>query len=203
MGKTMNTPQKTTLASLLKAIASNIAAMFYGKEEPTPANEFHSAVGAPAVGEYWQGQGGYYAGIMRDGEKQWHLILPRKELGLIDTSWGNYNETILGTFSRRDGQHNTALILAADQHNEIASHFTALLIDGHKDCYWPSQCENNLLFANIPEQLNQEWHWSSTQHSTQDAWFQYFDSGYQSYGSKGNSLPARAVRRIFIESPAN
>lgn len=165
---------------------------------------------APAIGQYWAGQGGFYAGIMRDGDRQWHLILAaelvdatadnsKPRTGKIESKWGTYGETIPGEFSRRDGQHNTALILAAEPDNKIASHFTALLIDGHKDFYWPSQFEQNLCCINLQEHFISEWHWSSTQFSAHGAWDQHFEDGYQYVGNKSHSLAARAVRRLIIE----
>lgn len=170
---------------------------------------------APAIGDYWNGQGGYYAGIVRDGDKQWHLILADElvdtttvngqkstysnRTGTIKSAWGAYLNEIPGEFSRCDGQHNTALILAAEPDNKIASHFTALLIDGHKDCYWPSQFEQNLLLINLPEHLEKTWHWSSTQYSAGNAWGQGFEDGYQGIYDKDGKLAARAVRRLAIE----
>ncbi len=149
----------------------------------------------PNIGEYWEGQGGFYAGIMRDSERQWHLILSQ---AVIDAPWGKYPSEISGEFSRRDGLHNTKLILAADPENVIAKMTLEINIDGHSDFYWPAQCENNLLFNNIPERMAQERHWSSTQDSARYAWIQYFDDGIQHLDSKDNSLAARAVRRLPI-----
>ncbi len=159
------------------------------EQQPTP----------PAIGQHWQGQGGIYAGIMRDADRQWHLILATKEAADIDEEWGTYGETITGEFSRRDGLHNTQLILAGEPENKIASYITSLIIDGHNDFYWPAQCENNLLFNNLPEHLSHEWHWSSTQYSARSAWSQLFEGGNQGISSKDNSLAARAVRRLSIE----
>lgn len=151
----------------------------------------------PKISEYWPGQGGTYAGIIRDGNRQWHLILADQQ-HTIEAEWGTYPNHIPGEFSRRDGRHNTALILAAEPDNTIAGHVTALLIDGHKDFYWPAECENNLLFTNLPEHLAGNWHWSSTQFSARYAWIQDFEDGYQDIYDKGYSLAARAVRRILI-----
>ncbi len=173
------------------------------------------AITPPRIGTYWIGQGGFYAGIVRDGDHQWHLILAatqadtttigHKEPNFTPTpypalkaEWGTYGETIPGEFSRRDGQHNTALILAAEPNNPIALGCSQIEIDGHSDYYWPAQCENNLLFNNLPEHFPQELHWSSTQFSALNAWNQYFEDGHQGINSKGSKLAARAVRRILI-----
>jgi hypothetical protein len=169
----------------------------------------------PRIGTYWIGQGGIYAGILRDGDRQWHLILAATQVDTntighkepaftpkpypaLTAEWGTYGETIPGEFSRRDGQHNTALILAAEPSNAIALHCSQIQIDGHSDYYWPAQCENNLLLSNLPEHFSPEWHWSSTQYSAHRAWDQDFGDGYQNIRYKCISLAARAVRRILI-----
>lgn len=43
-----------------------------------------------------------------------------------------------------------------------------------------------------------EWYWSATEVSTIYAWDQDFSNGGQSYNGKGNSLYARAVRRVKV-----
>ncbi len=202
----MSTSDKTTYQDLSNPSTTAVNALLEGTKaaEPDHRTNLRQRVSdamrtaAPAIGQYWQGQGGYYAGIMRDGDRQWHVIAADKTLGQIESKWGTYGETIPGEFSRRDGQHNTALILAAEPDNKIASRFTALLIDGHKDFYWPSQFEQNLCCINLPELFTPEWHWSSTQHSAHFAWFQYFADGYQYLYGKNCSLAARAVRRLPI-----
>lgn len=154
----------------------------------------------PRVGEYWQGQGGYYAGIMRDGDRQWHLISASHRTAFYSgASWGAMGLVCNDASSARDGMRNTYAILKADPSNRIASHFCALLIEGHKDFYWPSQCELNLLHANLPEHFEKTWHWSSTQYSARSAWYQNFEGGYQNVSSKYDKLAARAVRRILID----
>ena len=44
------------------------------------------------------------------------------------------------------------------------------------------------------------WHWSSTQHSADDAWSQYFDNGYQFLYAKKFQARARAVRMVQVSS---
>ncbi len=164
----------------------------------------------PAIGHYWNGKGGIYAGIMRDGDRQWHLILASETVEPVTEdkyqiancafkgTWGQYPNKIDGEFSRNDGLHNTQLIIAAEPENNLALNITSLTIDGHTDFYWPAQCENNLLFINLREHLTQQWHWSSTQYSARYAWFQHFAVGYQCIDDKYTSLAARAVRRELI-----
>lgn len=200
----MQDAPKTTYQDLSNASTTGVTALINGVSADekaalhVPTTTESCTHTPPAIGQYWLGQGGYYAGIVRDGDHQWHVIAADKTLGHIESEWGTYGETITGEFSRRDGQHNTALILAAEPDNKIASHFTALLIDGHKDFYWPSQFEQNLCCINLPEHFTPEWHWSSTQRSAHYAWFQGFGDGYQYFDGKDSSLAARAVRRLPI-----
>lgn len=42
------------------------------------------------------------------------------------------------------------------------------------------------------------WHWSSTQFSPDNAWFQHFDVGDHNYAHKGSRGRARAVRRFLV-----
>jgi hypothetical protein len=112
----------------------------------------------PPIGEYWEGQGGYYGGIVRDGEHQWHLIMTSHALS--DIEWGKYGNEIAGQFSRRDGLHNTQLILAGEPENAAAKFITSVNADGHGDCYWPSQGEQDLLNLNLPEHTDGKCYWS-------------------------------------------
>jgi hypothetical protein len=164
------------------------------------------------IGQYLPAKGGIYAGIIRnpDNGQQWHLFLgteteakptaDKYEIAhcAFHGTWGKYPNEIAGGFSRNDGQHNTALILAAEPENNLALSITGLNIDGHTDFYWPAQCEQNLLFINLREHFIQRWHWSSTQYSARRAWIQTFGDGYQDIHDKDDSLAARAVRRELI-----
>ena len=191
--------QKTTLANLLNAESNQVNPLIsQSVDETIEFSETTQTITPPRIGDYWNGQGGYYAGIVRDGKHQWHLLLAAKSVGHIESEWGKYSNNIRGDFSARDGLQNTCLILASEPENEIANHFTALLIDGHKDFYWPAKFEQNLICINLPEEISPEWHWSSTQYSAYLAWFQHFEDGTQGFDFKYCRYAARAVRRILI-----
>ncbi|MES2181572.1 MAG: DUF1566 domain-containing protein [Pseudomonadota bacterium] len=168
--------------------------------QPTSKTTLRDRISAnvPAPGQIWPGQGGVYVGIMRDGDNYWHLIMATGVSGVTSAHWGEYGIEIPGEVSRRDGLYNTQLILAADPANKIATYVAQLEIDGHKDFYWPAQCENNLIFINAPDHVGTGWHWSSTQYSARLAWIQYFDGGYQDSSHKDTTYAARAVRRLPI-----
>jgi hypothetical protein len=61
----------------------------------------------------------------------------------------------------------------------------------------PSRREQSLLFANLKDQFQGSYYWSSEQHAGYRgfAWCQTFGSGYQLYNEKFSCLRARAVRR--------
>ncbi|HEY3540666.1 MAG TPA: hypothetical protein VGL01_24890, partial [Trinickia sp.] len=63
------------------------------------------SIEAPAVGQYWQGQGGLYAGIMPDyeGHEPKHLVFSIDEA--VDIEWGS--DHVPEATSRTDGAANT------------------------------------------------------------------------------------------------
>ena len=46
------------------------------------------------------------------------------------------------------------------------------------------------------EAFGASWYWASTQDSADNAWYQYFDIGYQDWSSKHHRGRARAVRQV-------
>jgi hypothetical protein len=153
----------------------------------------------PRIGQKWLGQGGIYAGIIRDGDRQWHLILAVTPESKISTEWGGYGEEEPNAQSYVDGKANTFVLIASTHVHPAAQKVASLIIDEHTDFYLPAQKENNLLYINLPEHLDKKWHWSSTQGSADFAWIQDFDDGYQFIGHKNYSYAVRAVRRLPIE----
>ena len=152
----------------------------------------------PAIGQYWPGQGGHYAGIIRDTatNQQWHLILAEQKL---EGTWGEYGEKIEGEFSYTDGAANTALMAAAEPDNNTLAQIKAIDADGHQDFYLPAQKELNLIYINLQDQCDKRWHWSSTQSSSSYAWYQDFENGDQYIDYEASQLAVLAVRRLPIE----
>lgn len=152
----------------------------------------------PRIGRPWPGQGGIYAGIIagRDGAPDYHLIAAPAEHDLVDVAWGAYGKKIKGAGSYHDGRANTAAMVAAGL--ELAQRITAIEVDGHADFYLPSQAEIHLMAANLKEQMEPTWFWTSTQFSANYAWLQDFHDGIQFNGSKDYEGRARAVRRLVL-----
>jgi hypothetical protein len=65
----------------------------------------------------------------------------------------------------------------------------------------PSRRELSLLFANLREEFERVWYWSSEQHETraQLVWGQNFASGIQTVYGRPFRGHARAVRRVTSE----
>lgn len=156
-----------------------------------------TAFKVPQLGEYWEGQGGIYAGVMpaESGRRAYHLIVSVESGDELE--WGPYGKHIEGADSRIDGAANTKAIVAADGDHPAARWASEYSADGHADFYLPAQREQNLCFATIPDKFEtDDWYWSSTQYSTTFAWTQYFDDGNQLYAYKDYTGRARAVRRL-------
>lgn len=126
----------------------------------------------PPIGALWPSQGGIYAGISRgvDGAPDHHLILC--------------------TLKSDDGlDWGTALDWAA-----------ALRIEWYNDWSLPTRAESALLYANLRDEFEPRWYWTSEQYSHSNAWHQYFGGGGQDDNVKSFTGRARAVRRLIIQS---
>lgn len=153
---------------------------------------------SPKVGQYWAGKGGIYLGVIADGDRQWHLILATTPESNLRGEWGGYGNTVEGEFSFADGQHNTNLLLASNNEHPILEKIKSLTIEGHNDFYFPAQKENNLIYINAQQHVDQTWHWSSTQCSAYGAWIQGFEGGRQGVDYEDGGYAVRAVRRELI-----
>ena len=62
----------------------------------------------------------------------------------------------------------------------------------------PTRAEQALLFANLKDQFQRDWYWSSEQAGPSSAWLQLFGSGCQFSFLRSYEGRARAVRRLPI-----
>lgn len=154
----------------------------------------------PKIGEYWEGEGGHYAGLYTpfDGSEARHLIANLDNI--IVVPWGKYGVHIPGASSKFDGRINTRAILAADPKNKAVLHVTSLEVDGHKDFFWPAQLELMQAYINlgarIKNALKESWVHSSTQCSASYAWTQYFGDGGTYSWSKSYEASVLALRSV-------
>jgi hypothetical protein len=155
-------------------------------------------VGLPKLGEVFPGQGGVFAGVIRDEDgTQRALVVPTDASCSFDGAWGEYGKTVKGADSPSDGRANTEAMAAAG--SAIAKKALALSVEGHADLYIPSRREIAICEANVAHLFDKTWHWSSSQSSSHFAWLQGFTSGYVSYFSKDFKHRVRAVRSLVIQ----
>ena len=166
------------------------------------AQPVQAAFSAPAIGEYWPGQGGVNAGLMRgeNGTPDYWVIVPTHEsVKGKKLAFGGYEVDEPEAASRRDGLANTLhLVEGSGQNHPAAQWCDSLTVEGHKDLYLPAIDELALCMANVPELFEKEWHWSSSQRSANTAFGMYFVDGYQYYSAKYDELRVRPVRRLPI-----
>lgn len=64
----------------------------------------------------------------------------------------------------------------------------------------PNRIEQALLYDQKKAEFAEDWHWSNAQHAADAAyaWYQNFGFGHQGGSRKGDTLRARAVRRVLI-----
>ncbi|WP_213662827.1 DUF1566 domain-containing protein [Stutzerimonas stutzeri] len=157
----------------------------------------------PRIGEFWKGQGGIYAGLMRGEGNQpdYHLVVAIGDQAEVEEiAWGGAGQAESGAGSEWDGHANT-LALAESEHSHRAAEWAATRdVDGHRDFYLPARRELRLCWVNVPELFAGAWYWSSTQYSPDTAWIQDFDDGDQGDDHKDYEHRARAVRRVLTTS---
>jgi hypothetical protein len=156
-----------------------------------------AAVVPPAIGEYWPGQGGIYAGIMPDfvGHDPRHLIFSTDEA--IGVEWGGYLVHEPGATSSHDGEANTRALIASRYSHPAAEWADKYVKDGHTDFHLPSRQEWDVASVTIREQfVKNDWYWSSTEQSPTMAWGRNFNGHDLLYSYKTFSGRARAVRTV-------
>lgn len=162
-----------------------------------------SATTPPLPGTLWAEQGGIYLGAMKgiDGKPGYHLIAPATDDGLnAAVAWGGYGKTVQGAQCDRDGLANTLALIESSETgpHPAAAWAHSLVIGEHSDFYLPSHAEAMLGWIHAPQLFQDGIYWTSTQYSSDSAWFQTSD-GSSNIGSKGSEFEARAVRRSVIE----
>ena len=108
-------------------------------------------------------------------------------------------EEYAGLIVGKDGEASYHLILLPNQATGI-NWADAKAFAEKQGGELPTRREQSLLFANLKEQFEGEYYWSSEQYASDSdyAWFQGFGNGNQHHYTTNNKLRARAVRRLAI-----
>jgi len=113
---------------------------------------------------------------------------------------GTYIDILAYSSSVGGGDFNTSLIVEKQGFGDYGA---KLCYDyeggGYTDWYMPSKYELNLMYQHLYSNgiggFTSGFYWSSTEESTNEAWYQDFNTGGQySYPKSGNAGPIRAIR---------
>lgn len=148
----------------------------------------------PAIGEYWAGQGGIYAGVRQYPEGLCHVVFAAEDAG--KHAWGP-SGTEVDAASKIDGRDNDIPRFGNGDGFPAFTAADSYAADGHLDFCLPSIGELNHAWLYIPESFAKEAYWSSSQRSAINAFYMVFDDGSQGYGGKLNELRVRPVRRFL------
>lgn len=187
-GARIKIPERVVLRNFLDAVNGNRAVQMIAPQD------------RPKLSEYWHGQGGIYIGDMmpRNGKPGYSMISPIADcVRGKKFAFGASGKDEPGAMCRFDGLANT-IALRESAHSHPAADWTAELeIDGHRDFYWPSQCESWMQFMNGGDTFEKGWHWTSTQYGPRTAWGLYFGYGFTYDSAKICEFAVRPVRRII------
>lgn len=161
-------------------------------EIATPVAAPSTGPARPTIGEYWEGQGGHYAGDFRgtDGTVYGLIVAPGEDVGRA--SWGPTGARELSDW---DGQANTARLRNECPAAKLAAGFER---DEHSDFYLPARRELHLAAANVPHLFGKEsWYWSSTPPGEHYAWAVDFEDGSTSLYDRRYEFRVRPFRRFI------
>lgn len=176
------------------AASALFGALLSAAKEPRQTQAAAPKHTPPAIGEYWPGQGGIYAGIRQYPEGLCHVIFAAQDVG--KHAYGEHGTEVEAT-SRTDGRQNTLVLTGRNASHPAAGAAFGFTCDGHSDFYLPAIAELSHAWANIPEHFEPEWYWSSSQRSANRAFFLGFDGGSQDSTGKHHELRVRPVRRFL------
>jgi hypothetical protein len=110
----------------------------------------------------------------------------------------NEGEKLAFSITLPDGKTIHTILLPGDE--TVASWDAGMAWAKDKSGDLPDRAEQALFYKYMPEEFQEDWYWSNTQHAgySNDAWSQNFYGGNQGYNRKSAELRMRAVRRVTI-----
>ena len=153
------------------SVAEAMLKAVFTTDEPEPNDAQIVAITPPPIGDYWDGQGGIYAGLARgeNGQPDYHLVLA------MTKPQQKFTWEAAKAFAQR------------------------VTVEGHLHFTLPNRTESALLFANLRDKFDTNyWCWTGTEHSAGRAFGQSFYSGTQYDYTVTTEAPARFVRRVAL-----
>ena len=152
----------------------------------------------PAIGQYWPGQGGIYAGDFLGGDGVIYGLIvadcgPAQDIG--KAPWGQNRSLALSDW---DGLRNTTALIAAD--HPAAKLVAKYTNDGCTDFYLPARRELLLASANLHDRFgNESWYWTSTPYAggENNAWVVDFECGGANHDDCSSVFRVRPFRRFI------
>lgn len=192
----LNAPALTSVhfGSGLPSMASAFIASLLNSPEPEAlaAAPAPDDTGRPAIGEYWPGQGGIYAGDFRSSDGTVYGLIVGKEEDIGRARWAQDGERDLSDW---DGLANTAALRNDCPAAKLAADY---VIDGHTDFYLPARRELQLAAANLHDTFGKEsWYWTSTPRGEYFAWAVDFEHGFTSHRFRFSEFRVRPFRRFI------
>lgn len=151
----------------------------------------------PAIGQYWPGQGGIYAGDFLGGDGVIYGLIvadcgSAQDIG--KAPWGQNGSLALSDW---DGLRNTTALIAGNHPAaKLAAKYTN---DGCTDFYLPSRRELLLACANLHDRFGKDsWYWTSTPYEggENSAWAVDFEDGTTFSNGRSNEFRVRPFRRF-------
>lgn len=159
--------------------------------EPAAATVQAAPASRPAIGEYWEGQGGIYAGDFQGDDGTVYGLIVSTEEDVGSDTWGKDGDLSL---SEWDGLANSKAL----PDSPAVKLATAYQRDGHSDFYLPARRELTFCAATVPSKFGTSgWYWTSTPRGTSFAWAVDFEHGYVGYYTRGSEFRVRPVRRFI------
>ncbi|PWB34625.1 hypothetical protein DCO48_05635 [Pseudomonas sp. SDI] len=150
----------------------------------------------PAIGEYWLGQGGIYAGRREYPEGLCYVIFASADVGRH--AYGGYGVDS-ATTDHIDGRTNTATLVQEEDSRPAAEVSDTFSADGLDDFYLPAIGELSHGWQRIPGLFVNEWYLSSSQQSANSAFTLHMAEGQQYYRGKSGEYRVHPVRRLLVE----
>lgn len=179
--------------------------------------------GVPAAGAYWDGEGGYYAGLITYSDsRSFHLVVASKDADVSAKPWGMtaFNGPAIGATSQFDGVFNTAAAVTSGLDvgtypKEAFKHCENYVEGGKTDFYMAAQVEmvfiRDALRPTKPGQVaafatggaqafdNANRYWTSTETGATTALsIRFDDANLFDFGKNDTSFRIRPVRRVAV-----